>query len=63
MRMDRHKPHFKITFEVNRDARDHRTVEVWAATTNMAIKKAEEILSKDKTVFAYGNPSVQRLKT
>lgn len=63
MKMNKTKPHFKITFEVNRDARDHRTIEVWADTTKMAVKKAEEILSKDKTVFAYCNPSIQRLTT
>lgn len=58
--MNKNKPHFQVTYEVNLNSTAHKTIDVWAATEKMAIKKAEEIIKRDKGVFHHCNPSVRR---
>lgn len=61
MKMNKNKPHFKVTFQINMDATSHKVIDVWATTEKMALKKAEMMIRQDKTVFQSHRTNIEKV--
>lgn len=53
MKMNKSKPHYRVSFNCNLDARDIRYIDVWASTPTKALKLANELIKKEQGVFTF----------
>lgn len=53
MKMNKDKPHWRVTFNCNSDARNNCTVDVWASSIKKAGKIAAEIMKKKTGIFFF----------
>ncbi len=53
MKMNKSKPHYRVSFNCNIDAGNIRYIDVWTSTPTKALKLANELIRKDSDVFSY----------
>lgn len=63
MKMNKNKPHFRVTFSVNSNACERRTYDVWASSPKKALKKAEELIKSDNGVYYHYCSKVEQLSS
>lgn len=59
MKMNKDKPHWRVTFNCNMDAGNNYTVDVWAPTIKKAEKAATEIMRRKEGIWLCIRTSVE----
>ena len=54
MKMNKNKPHYRVSFNCSLDAGDIRYIDVWTSTPTKALKLANKLIRKDPDVFHTG---------
>lgn len=62
MKMNKNKPHWRIAFDCNMDARNNYTVDVWAPTIKKAEKAAAEIMRRKEGIWFFTCTGVELCK-
>ena len=54
---------FRVTFSINLCDNMYKSFEVWASNKEKALKKAEKLIQQEESVYSYGLPIVEEIKS